>query len=133
MSIYEVNNKPTQEKVRMYDEENNTYYRFQMKDWEMGTHSWGMIYDSAEEAIECCEDDGLTPETAVLDGKCCCFTAKELLRFCNAFDKDFRVLVVNGTYVEEGHDGEDVVDIDGIIEIWDFDEFIELVDNIEEE
>lgn len=132
MSIYEVNNKPTSDKIKKYDEENNTYYRFQMKDWEMGTQSWGMIYSSAEEAIENCEDDGLTPEEAVLDGKSCCDTANELWGLAQSFDKDFRVLVVEGSYVEEGHDGESVVDIDEIVEIWDFNDFIELMQSMEE-
>ena len=71
MSIYEVNNKPTIDKIENFDDERNTYYRFQNKDWEMGTQSWGMIYSSPEEAIE----DGST----VLNGKSCCSTAKELL------------------------------------------------------
>jgi hypothetical protein len=133
MSIYEVNNKPTVEKIEKYDEKSNVYYRFQMKDWEMGTQSWGMIYGSAEEAIECCEDDGLTPQTAVLDGKSCCDTAKELMSFIQNFDKDFRVLVLSGSYVEEGHDGESVVDIDEILEIWDYDEFADLMIALEDE
>lgn len=127
MSIYEVNNKPTFEKVEEYDSKNNVYYRFQMKDWEMGTQSWGMIYNSAEEAIECCEDDGLTPETAVLDGKSCCDSAKELMSFVQNFDKDFRVLVLSGSFVGEGHDGESVVDVDEILEVWDYNEFADMM------
>lgn len=132
MSIYEVNNKPTVEKINNYDGESNTYYRFQMKDWEMGSQSWGMIYGSADEAIENCEDDGLTPSTAVLDGKSCCDTAKDLMSFVQNFDKDFRVLVLTGNYVEEGHDGESVVDVDEILEIWDYDEFADLMLELEE-
>lgn len=127
MSIYEVNNKPTIDKIKKYDEERNIYYRFQMKDWEMGTQSWGMIYNSAEEAIECCEDDGLTPEIAVLNGKSCCSTAKELSQFSSSFDSDFRVLVVEGDWVAYGHDDEDVVDISEIKEVWDFNEFLNTV------
>lgn len=133
MSIYEVNNKPTAEKIERYNEESNVYFRFQEKDWEMGTQSWGMIYSSAEEAIECCEDDGLTPETAVLNGKSCCDTAQELMNFTQCFDRDFRVLVLTGSYVEEGHDGESVVDVDEILEIWDYDDFIDLMIALEDE
>lgn len=132
MSIYEVNNKPTLEKIEKYNEDRYIFYRYQMKDWEMGTQSWGMIYSSAEEAIECCEDDGLTPDEAVLDGKSCCRTADELFGYSGNFDKDFRVLVVSGRSVGEGHDGEDVVDIDEIIEIWDYTEFDELMMSMEE-
>ncbi|MFT8352957.1 hypothetical protein [Clostridium saccharoperbutylacetonicum] len=130
MSIYEVNNNPTIEKIVKYDEDRQIFYRFQMKDWEMGTQSWGMIYSSAEEAIECCEDNGLTPETAVLDGKCACDTANELAGFSMSFDKDFRVLVLSGDCVDEGHDGESVVDVAEILEIWDFDEFFEVFNSM---
>ncbi|KRU40030.1 hypothetical protein [Clostridium sporogenes] len=132
MSIYEINSQPTIEKVNNFDENSNVYYRFQMKDWEIGTQSWGMIYGSAEEAIECCEDDGLTPETAVLNGKSCCSTAKELAELSSSFDKDFRILVVEGNWIEYGHDDEDVVEITEIKEIWDFNEFLNLVDSMEE-
>ena len=133
MSIYEVNNKPTIEKMMKYDEDNYTYYRFQEKDWEMGTQYWGMSYESAEDAIEHWEDDGLTPEEAVLNGKSCCDTAHELLDYCDRFDKDFRVLVLTGNYVEEGHDGESVVDVDEILEIWDYNDFIKVANEMEEE
>lgn len=132
MSIYEVNNKPTVEKIEKYDDNSNVFYRFQMKDWEMGTQSWGMIYSSAEEAMECCEDDGLTPDEAVLDGKSACSTAKELMNFVCNFDKDFRVIVLNGKNVGCGHDGEDVVDVKEILEIWEFDEFTDLMLEMED-
>lgn len=132
MSLYEVNNKPSIEKIESYDNDNYIYYRFQMKDWEMGTQSWGMIYNSAEEAIENCEDDGLTEDEAVLDGKSACFTAKELMDFVCQFDKDFRVLVLNGNRVGEGHDGEDVIEVNEVLEIWDFDEFTNLMLELEE-
>lgn len=132
MSLYEVNNKPSIEKIENYDNDNYIYYRFQMKDWEIGTQSWGMIYNSAEEAIENCEDDGLTEDEAVLDGKSACFTAKELMDFVCQFDKDFRVLVLNGNRVGEGHDGEDVIEVNEILEIWDFDEFTNLMLELEE-
>lgn len=123
MSKYEVNNQPTIEKVEKYNDDSNIFYRYQMKDWEMGTQSWGMIYNSAEDATENCENDGLTPNEAVLDGKSCCSTAKELWSFSTYFDKDFRVLVLNGNCVGTGHDGEDVVDVDEILEIWDYNDF----------
>lgn len=132
MSLYEVNNKPSAEKIENYDSDNYIYYRFQMKDWEMGTQSWGMIYSSAEEAIENCEDDGLTEDEAVLDGKSACFTARELMDFVCQFDKDFRVLVLNGNRVGEGHDGEDVIEVNEVLEIWDFDEFTNLMLELEE-
>lgn len=131
MSIYEVNNKPTLEKVEKYNEDRYTFFRYQMKDWEMGNQSWGMIYSTAEEAIENCEDDGLTEDEAVLDGKSACNTAQELFGFSGMFDKDFRVLVISGKSVGTGHDGEEVVDIDEILEIWDYEEFDNLMIGLE--
>lgn len=131
MSIYEVNNKPTLEKVEKYNEDRYTFFRYQMKDWEMGNQSWGMIYSTAEEAIENCEDDGLTEDEAVLDGKSACNTAQELFGFSGMFDKDFRVLVISGKSVGTGHDGEEVVDIDEILEIWDYEEFDNLMMGLE--
>ena len=131
MNIYEVNNQPTIEKIERYDDDYFTFYRYQCKYWEMGTQSWGMIYSTAEEAIESCEDDGLSEDEAVLDGKSCCSTAKELLSFSSYFNKDFRVLVVSGRSVGTGHDGEDVVDIDEILEIWDSEEFENLMISLE--
>lgn len=129
MSVYEVNNKPTVEKIEKYDHDSNIYYRFQMKDWEMGTESWGMIYDSAEEAMEAYEEEGLDPEDAVLNGKSCCSTAKDLFNFIDSFDEDFRVLVMEGDWVEEGHDGEDVIGVTKVLEIWDFNQFEHVMNN----
>lgn len=131
MSIYEVNNKPTLEKIEKYNEDRYTFFRYQMKDWEMGDQSWGMIYSTAEEAIENCEDDGLTEDEAVLDGKSACNTAQELFGFSGMFDKDFRVLVVSGKSIGTGHDGEEVVDVDEILEIWDYEEFDNLMMGLE--
>ena len=124
MSSYEVNNKPTIDKIENFDDERNTYYRFQNKDWEMGTQSWGMIYSTPEEAIE----DGST----VLNGKSCCSTAKELYNFMDYFDTDFNVLILEGDWVEEGHDGEDVVEVSSIKEIWSFEDFKKIMWDMED-
>ena len=125
MSIYEVNGKPSLEKIFQYNEDRFAFFRFQNKDWEMGNKSWGMIYSSEEEARECYEDDGFECEDdAILDGKSACSTAEELMNFCSCFDSNYRVLVITGTSVGEGHDGEDVVDVDDVLEVWDSDEFI---------
>jgi hypothetical protein len=132
MSIYEINNKPTVEKIEKYNEDRFTFFRYQMKDWEMGAQSWGMIYSTAEEAIENCEDDGLTEDEAVLDGKSACNTAQELFGFSSMFDKDFRVLVLSGKSIGTGHDGEEVVDVDEILEIWDYEEFDNLMMSLED-
>lgn len=125
MSIYNVNGKPSKEKIEKYNEDRYTFFRFQNKDWEMGNKSWGMIYSSEEEAREHYEDDGFESEAdAILDGKSACSNAEDLMNFCSCFDSNYRVLVINGSCVGEGHDGEDVVDVDEIVEVWDSDEFI---------
>ena len=122
--IYKVNGVPNLEKINEYDEQSNIYYRFQCKNWEMGTKSWGMVFTSEEDALENCEEWGMSPEDAILNGKSACSTANHLWDFAQYFDKDFRVLVLNGDYVEEGHDGEDVISVNDILEIWDYNDFI---------
>ena len=120
-----VNNKPSREKFEIYNEDNNTFYRFQNPNHEIGEQSWGMIYSSPEEAIE----DG----SDVLNGKSCCWTARELSNYMQYFDKDHNVLVVNGRYVEDGHDGEPVVDIISIEEVWSYEDYCKLEIEIEDE
>lgn len=130
MTVYEVDNKPSLEKIEKFDRNDSTFYRFQNKDWEIGTKSWGMIFSTEEEAIADAEQWGYTPEEAVLDGKSCCFTAKELWGYIDQFDKDYRILVVYGTSVGEGHDGEDVVDICEIMEVWKYEDFVDYMQEL---
>lgn len=127
MIFYEVTSQPTIDKINGYDNDNNIFYRFQMKDLEMGSRSWLMMYSSEDEAIECCKYDGLTRDEAVLNGKSACSTAKELMSYVYFFDKDFRVMVLSGHRIGTGHDGESVVDVNKVIEIWDFDAFTVLM------
>lgn len=122
MAVYEVNNTPTAEKIEEYNRNKNTFYRFQCKDWEMGTKSWGMIYSSEEEALE----DGST----VLDGKSAWSTAKKLYNMRLDFDNDFCVMVLQGSDVETGHDGESVVDVENIVEIWSREDFIAVIEEM---
>lgn len=125
MAIYTVNNQPTPEKIESYDENRDVYYRFQDSSLEMGTQSWGMIYSTPEEAIE---DD-----STVLNGKSCCSTASKLYGFRSEFDNDYVVLVMSGWFVEVGHDDEDVIDVDQVLEIWSREEFMAMVKSIKEE
>ena len=120
--LYKVNNVPTIEKIRLYDEDNNKYYRFQEKGLEIGTKSWEMLYSTEEEALE----DGAT----VLNGKSCCSTATKLHGFRFEFDADYHVLVLTGQFVEVGHDDEDVVDVEEIVEIWSYEDFCKMVADI---
>lgn len=127
MSKWEVNNKPSLEKINKYNEGARVYFRYQDKDYELGTKSWGMIYGSEEEAREAYELDGLNPDDAILNGKSCCYTSNEALSFASEFNESVNVvLILTGRWVEKGHDGEDVVDVDEVLEVWDYDEFCKL-------
>ena len=120
-----VNNKPSREKFEKYDEDDCVYYRFQNPAHEIGNKSWEMIYKTLEEAIE----DG----SEILNGKSCCNTSEELSNYMQYYDNDYNVLVVSGRYVEEGHDGEPVVDIIDIEEVWSYKDFCDLYLEIENE
>lgn len=123
--VYKINGVPTPEKIEEYDEDNNIFYRFQNPTHEMGEKSWGMIYSSEEEALE----DGST----ILDGKSCCWTVSQLLDFAPYFDNDYVVLVVNGYYVEDGHDDEPVVDIAEVLEVWNLPDLVKAYEEYTEE
>ena len=71
-----------------------------------------------EEAIE----DGCD----ILDGKSCCWNISDFTEYLQYYDNDYVVMIVKGSYVEDGHDEEPVVDISEIVEIWDYDEFVEV-------
>jgi len=116
--LYKVNNIPTIKKINIYDEDNNTYYRFQENSIEIGNKSWEMGYDSEEEALE--------NDARSLNGKSCCSTARTLHGFRFEFDKDYRVLVLTGNFIEVGQDDEDVVNIWEILEIWSYEEFCKI-------
>lgn len=125
MAIYTVNARPSKEKIDSFDHNKDVYYRFQNPDHEAGTQSWGQIYSTPEEAIE--------DESTVLNGKSCCSTAHKLYGFCDQFDKDYVVLVMSGWFVEVGHDDEDVIDIDQVLEVWSYEDFKDIIRKIEDE
>lgn len=116
--LHKITGEPTLKKLKRYDSEKNIYYRLQDPKYELGTQSWGMIYSTPEEALE----DGQT----VLNGKSCWSTTKEMLGYTGTADPDAVVLVVVGDWVEIGHDDEDVVDVEEILEVWDQKRFREI-------
>ncbi|HCC07764.1 MAG TPA: hypothetical protein DEP72_06380 [Clostridiales bacterium] len=123
--LYPVNNTPTPDKIENYNYNSNIFYRFQDPTLEIGTQSWGMIYTSAEEAIE----DGST----VLEGKSCFGTAKELRFYNGTIDPEAVILVFSGWDAGTGHDGETLADIDQILEIWNMQEFKNTVNKMLED
>jgi hypothetical protein len=80
--------------------------------------SWGMIYESAREAIV----EGST----VLDGKSCTETAWELMRWHEEFDKDYVVVVFAGQENGNGHDGETVAIYEHKIDVFSYKDFVGL-------
>ena len=123
--LYPVNNTPTPEKIESYNYDSNIFFRFQDPILEIGAQSWGMIYSSAEEAIE----DGST----VLEGKSAFRTAKELYYYNGTIDPEAVILIIKGWSAGEGHDGEDLIDIEEILEIWNMQEFENTIEEMLED
>ena len=84
-----------------------------------------MIYSSEKEAIECCEDDDLTPDEAVLPGKSCCPDALELMRWHDNFDDDYVVIAFKGWDTgATGHDGECVCEVLEVLNVFAYADFV---------
>jgi len=121
--FYPVNNKPNIDKIRMYDEDSNVFYRFQMPEWEMGTKSWGMIFDSEEDALE----NGGT----VTEGKSACEKARFSYRYADAFGSTDRMLIIKGYSLGRGPDEEEeLVVVEEILEVWSYNDFCNIVRDI---
>jgi hypothetical protein len=115
----------TPEILRNLSDTKGVYFRFQAGWHEIGKKSWGMIYTSEEEAIECCEDDGLTPETAVMPGKSCCPDALGLMEWKDYFDNDYVVIAFKGADTGvTGHDGEWVCDVLEVLKVFTYSDFV---------
>ena len=131
--MFTVNAIATEEKLNDIEYEDDWYLRFQNKNWEIGEQSWEIMYETADEAREAYEEDGLDPDDAVLDGKSCCCTWHEAAEYAGYYDeKDTVVLLIRGFCNCTGHDGEAVVDIAEIAEIYDYDQFCNVIINMGE-
>lgn len=121
MFEYKVKTVPTEELLKEY-EDAGYYFRFQDKNYKLTSRSksFGMIYSNAKEALA----DGST----VLNGKSCVSNPKDLIRWCCEFDNKFHVVIVfKGTWKEHGHDGEDVVRYEGLVDVFEYNSFIKLI------
>lgn len=114
--MFKVNTTPNMELIEKWDNDSGVFYRFQNPEYEIKgeyTQSWGMIFSSAEEARECAEEWGMDEDEAVLPGKSCWDTLKNLMAgdlVCQFSDTDV-VLVFKGVDTgAEGHDGEYVAE-----------------------
>lgn len=120
--MYTVTDKPTEKIVEKFNKDNHIFFRFQNPNWELNQNSksWGMIYSSEEEAIECCEDDGLTEDEAVLPGKSCMNTLEGIWEWADRFNFDTDIVLVfegDDTGVN-GHDDEYVAEFIKPIAVW---------------
>lgn len=123
--MFNVNGKPSKEKIEKYDDDRFVFYRFQKKEYEIEgeyTESWGMVFGSKQEAIDSTDDWDMEPDEMVLPGKSCMTTFKEILNWISeySYGNDYVLLVFNGsdTYAT-GHDGEYVAEYYDEIEAWD--------------
>lgn len=119
--MYKVAGKPTEEMVEKFNEDSNIFFRFQNPNWELDqdSKSWGMIYGSEEEAIENCEDDGLSEDEAVLPGKSCMDTLEGVWEWADQFDDSYVVLVFEGDDTGvNGHQDEYVTEFIKPVAVW---------------
>jgi len=115
--FYKVVGKPNKEEIEKFDSDNGVFYRFQNPNRELTSESksWGMIYESEEEA----EEDGYE----ALPGKSCCSTFEEVLSYTSSFDEDYVLLVFDGVDTGvDGDDGEYVAEYVRPVAVWDFED-----------
>lgn len=125
------------EDIKKWDEDDHVFYRYQCKDWEVGEESWGMIYNNREEAIEdymdmleCSYEEA--EEEAILPGKSCMPTFKEILNFSQEFGEDFYLLVFEGADTRvTGHDGEYVANFYEEIDRIEWNDIDKIIEEIE--
>lgn len=137
MEMFEVTDKLTMEKIRKFDENRGIFYRFQNPRYEIEgeyTQSWGMIYSTAEEAIENAEEDGLDEDEAVLPGKSCFDCFKEVTLYWDQFCNSDVLLVFEGEDTGvEGHDGERVAEYIAPVAVFSMQDVVEFYNEHEEE
>ena len=122
---YPTLSKPTFDKIESYNRNKNTFYRIQDTTHEIGTQSWGMIYSTAEEAIEDGEE--------VLEGKSAFTKARSLYNYTGTFDDECQVIVIKGYSIGTGPDDEDLVDVEEILETWSQEDFYTIIEEMMED
>lgn len=133
--MFKINNKLNKEIIEKFDNDSGIFYRFQNPEYEIEgeyLQSWGTIFSSAEEARECAEEWGMAENDAVLPGKSCMSTFREIMAghwICETGDDDV-LLVFEGidTHIS-GHDGECVAEYIKPIAVFSLDDAIEFYEN----
>lgn len=115
--MFKVNAKLTQDLIDEFDSDDTIFYRFQNPNYAIEgdyTSSWGMIYESSEEARRSASEFNWDEEDAVLPGKSCMNTFENLMVGCwiNQYDLETDVLLVfkGWNTGHTGHDGEFVAE-----------------------
>ena len=127
----------TVKQIEKFDNDENVFYRFQNPDFEVGTESWGMIYNTREEAIEACMEENdcsyeEAEEYAILPGKSCMPTFESILDFARWYDDDYVLLIFRGVDTRyTGHNEEYVARYDETIVELTMSEVMELVDEMD--
>jgi hypothetical protein len=120
--MFGITRKPTKELLYQYMNDNNAYFRYQnpKRKLDSTSKSWGMIYSSEVEALE----DG----TAVEDGKSACNCPRSLaLNYGQYYNNSYVVLVFAGNYNGTGADGESIVQYTETLDVFNKQEFEELL------
>lgn len=127
--------KLTMELINKIDNNDNLFWRFQDPKLEVGEESWGMIYSSREEAIQDYMDTldisyEEAESQAILPGKSCELTFKEIMSYACEFDKSYNLIVFEGsdTYTT-GHDGECVANYYSTVYIFKFEDAVNFYNN----
>ena len=127
----------TVKEIEKFDNDKNVFYRFQNPNFEVGEESWGMIYNTREEAIEACMEENdcsyeEAEEYAILPGKSCMPTFEGILNFASQFDDDYVLLIFKGEDTRyTGHDDEYVARYDETITTLSMDEVVDLLNEMD--
>ena len=129
--VYKVNGKPNFKNINKFDDDEEIFYRWQ-NPYNKNTSrscSWGMIYESKREAIKAADGD---EEYAILPGKSCMPTFKEILNWMGCFGEKDVLLIFKGYDTRcTGHDGEYVATYCKKVAVWSYEDVLNFVNENE--
>jgi len=119
----------TEDFISKIDEGENTWWRWQDKEYEVGDKSWGMVYGSEKEARQAYKDLGLNPDDAILQGKSAMDTFDGVMNFSTSFDDHHVLLAFEGSdTLAVGHDNEFVVNYVKTLGSFKYDDAIKMAE-----
>lgn len=119
----------SQELIENLDGKEDIFYRFHNPNRRLSSRSesWGMIFSSKAEALRDARESGLDEEDAILPGKSCMPTFKEIFDFVDQFDKDYILIAFQGRDTRiTGHDGEYVATYQKKVACFSFEDVLDL-------